>query len=121
MTHILVVDDSPTELHVLKVMLERNGYQVTIASSGEEGVALARQARPDLILMDVVMPGLNGFQATRLLAREPRTRSIPVIIVTTKDQETDKIWAQRQGARAYVVKPPRERELLESINTVLVG
>lgn len=121
MTHILVVDDSPTELHVLRSMLERNGYKVSTAQSGEEGLVLAKRTHPDLILMDVVMPGLNGFQATRQLSREPTTTDIPVIIVTTKDQETDKVWAQRQGARAFIVKPAQEKDLLEQIGTALVG
>ncbi|MEJ2059367.1 MAG: response regulator [Gammaproteobacteria bacterium] len=119
MTHILVVDDSPTELHVFKSILEKNGFQVTTAQSGEEGVELAKQVKPDLVLMDVVMPGLNGFQATRQLANEPSTQNIPVIIVTTKDQETDKVWAKRQGAKDYIVKPAKEKELLQRIGSLL--
>lgn len=119
MPRILVVDDSPTEIHVLKTMLENGGYEVAIAQSGEEGVKVAKTSRPDLILMDVVMPGLNGFQATRQLSKEPETANIPVIIVTTKDQQTDKVWASRQGARDYLVKPVREKELLGSIEAHL--
>ncbi len=119
MTHILVVDDSPTELHVIKGMLEKHGFQVTSALSGEDGVAAAKRIKPDLILMDVVMPGMNGFQATRQLAREADTASIPVIMVTTKDQETDKVWAMRQGAKDYVVKPAKEKDLIERVNSLL--
>lgn len=119
MTHILIVDDSPTELHVLRSMLERNGYKVSTAQTGEEGVEFAKRMRPDLILMDVVMPGLNGFQATRQLTKEPSTMDIPVIIVTTKDQDTDRLWAERQGAKAFIVKPAREKDLLERIGTAL--
>jgi twitching motility two-component system response regulator PilH len=103
----------------LKRMLEGHRYQVTTASSGEEGVKLARSIRPDLILMDVVMPGLNGFQATRQLSKEPATSGIPIIIVSTKDQQTDKVWASRQGARGYIVKPVKENELLGSIKLTL--
>ncbi|APZ44217.1 response regulator [Acidihalobacter ferrooxydans] len=119
MTDILVVDDSPTELHVIKGMLEKHGFQVFSAQNGEEGVKIARNVKPDLILMDVVMPGLNGFQATRQLAKMPETASIPVIMVTTKDQETDKVWAMRQGAKDYIVKPPREKDLIERVNGLL--
>lgn len=119
MAHILVVDDSPTEVHALKTMLQKHNYQVTAASNGEEGVRLARSVRPDLILMDVVMPGLNGFQATRQLSKEPATAAIPVIIVSTKDQQTDKVWASRQGAKGYIVKPVKENELLGSIKLTL--
>lgn len=119
MAHIVVVDDSPTELHVIKGMLEKNGFQVTAAQSGEEGVDLTRQLQPDVVLMDVVMPGLNGFQATRQLAKEPETSHIPIIMVTTKDQETDKVWAMRQGARDYIVKPVKEKDLIERVKSLL--
>ncbi|MBK1672083.1 two-component system response regulator [Ectothiorhodospira shaposhnikovii] len=119
MTRILVVDDSPTELHVICTMLEKNGYSVITASSGEEGMTRAREAKPDVVLMDVVMPGLNGFQATRQLSQDPETASIPVIMVTTKDQETDRVWAMRQGARDYIVKPVREKELIKSLKEIL--
>jgi len=105
MTTILIVDDSPTETHILKTLLEKEGYTTLLASDGEKGVTEAKQAKPDLILMDVVMPGLNGFQATRQLHRDPETKDIPVIMVTTKDQETDKAWGKRQGAKEYIVKP----------------
>ena len=119
MTHILIVDDSPTEVHVFKTLLERNQMEVSIASNGDEGIAKAIEVQPDCILMDVVMPGKNGFQATRDLSRNPLTAKIPVIIITTKDQETDKIWGMRQGAKDYIVKPAKEAELLERINKVL--
>lgn len=118
-SRILVVDDSPTEIHVLKNMLERRGYEVSVARSGEEGIEAARAKRPDLILMDVVMPGINGFQATRELSKQPETAKIPVIIITTKDQETDKVWASRQGAKDYLVKPVKEQELLGSVEAHL--
>jgi twitching motility two-component system response regulator PilH len=117
--HILVVDDSPTEVHALKTMLERHNYQVTTAGSGEEGVRLAKTMKPDLILMDVVMPRLNGFQATRQLCKEPATAAIPVIIVSTKEQQADTVWASRQGAKGYIVKPVNENELLGSIKLTL--
>lgn len=119
MAHILIVDDSPTEVHVLKTMLEKNGFQTSSALSGEEGIAKARQEKPDLILMDVVMPGINGFQATRQLTKDPETASIPVIIVTTKDQETDRVWGLRQGAKDYIAKPATEADLVGKIKAVL--
>ena len=119
MTHILIIDDSPTEVHVFRSMLMNHDIEVSVARNGEEGIEKAIETRPDCILMDVVMPGKNGFQATRDLSRNPATSSIPVIIITTKDQETDKIWGMRQGARDYIVKPAVERDLIERINKVL--
>ena len=116
---VLVIDDSPTERFFLTDLLRRQGYDVLTAESGELGVAVAKTEKPDLILMDVVMPGLNGFQATRKLAKTPSTAHIPIIMVTTKDQETDRIWGLRQGAQEYVVKPPVEAELIAKIDTLL--
>lgn len=116
---ILIVDDSPTQLHILKGYLEEAGCAVLVADNGEMGISQARTNKPDLILMDVVMPGLNGFQATRLLSRDPETSNIPIIMVTTKDQDTDKTWAIRQGAREYLVKPVEKDELLAKISQVL--
>ena len=118
MAVILIVDDSPTELHLFQNMLERNGFKTLVADSGEEGIRQAKIAHPDCILMDVVMPGMNGFQATRKLTRDPATSKIPVIMITTKDQETDKIWGMRQGARDYVVKPVSPADLLAKIQAL---
>lgn len=112
---VLVVDDSPTERHFLGELLSKQGYQVVMAESGEEAMSKAKQLKPDLILMDVVMPGLNGFQATRQIARAPETAHIPIFMCTTKDQETDKIWGVRQGAKGYLVKPVDADELLRKI------
>ncbi|RMD70799.1 MAG: response regulator [Gammaproteobacteria bacterium] len=119
MATILIVDDSPTDIHVLKTMLERHGYHTITASSGEEGIQVARQSRPDVILMDIVMPGMSGFQAIRQLGQDPETRSIPVIVVSTKDMETDKIWAMRQGAKDYLTKPVSEKQLIDTIHAAL--
>lgn len=119
MANILIVDDSPTEIHVMTSMLEKHGFSVSTANSGEEGVAKAKADKPDLILMDVVMPGMNGFQAARQISSDAETSSIPIIIVSTKDQETDKMWGLRQGAKDYVTKPANEKELIGKINTLL--
>jgi twitching motility two-component system response regulator PilH len=105
MARVLIIDDSPTETYKLTNMLEKNGHVVMTAENGEAGVAMALKERPDLVLMDVVMPGLNGFQATRQLSKLPETAHIPVIMVTTKDQQTDRVWGMRQGAKAYLSKP----------------
>jgi len=121
MAHILIVDDSPTELYLLKGMLERNGFQASTANNGQEAVSRVKELKPDLVLMDVVMPGMSGFQATRQLHKNPETAQIPVIMVTTKDQETDKIWGLRQGARDYMVKPVKEEALINKIQSVLGG
>jgi twitching motility two-component system response regulator PilH len=115
---ILIVDDSPTELHVLNDILGNAGYEVVASASGEDAIEKAARAQPDLILMDVVMPGLNGFQATRAISRDTRTRDIPIIICTSKSQETDRVWGLRQGARDYIVKPVRRDELLAKIEAL---
>ncbi len=112
---ILIVDDSPTERHVLSELLTQNGYQVITAENGEEGVEKAKSEQPDLILMDVVMPGLNGYQATRTLTRDETTKHIPIIVCTSKGQETDRIWGLRQGALDYIVKPVDAQDLLSKI------
>ena len=114
-TKILVVDDSPTERHFLVELLTQNGYQVITAENGEEGIEVAKAELPDLILMDVVMPGLNGYQATRTLIRDEKTKNIPVIVCTSKNQETDKIWGLRQGAQDYMTKPINGEKLLAKI------
>lgn len=121
MAVVLIIDDSPTELHLFQSMLERAGFDTLVADSGEEGIRQAITARPDCILMDVVMPGMNGFQATRKLTKDPATESIPVIMITTKDQETDKIWGMRQGAVEYLVKPINEKQLISMINSVMAA
>lgn len=112
---ILIVDDSPTERHFLGELLTKHGFQIMTLESGEEAVAKAADLMPDLILMDVVMPGMNGFQATRSITKDDRTKHIPVIMCTSKNQETDMVWARRQGATEYVVKPVDPQELLAKI------
>jgi len=100
-------------------ILNTAGHEVIQAINGAEGIEKAANANPDLILMDVVMPDLNGFQATRTITTNPKTKHIPVIMLTTKDQETDKVWAKRQGASDYVVKPPDSKELLAKIDNLI--
>lgn len=112
---VLVVEDSVTDRQALSEILKKNGYEVFTAESGDEAVSKADQLKPDLILMDVVMPGTNGFQATRAISRADGTKHIPVIICSSKGQETDKIWGMRQGARDYIVKPVQEKDLLQKI------
>jgi twitching motility two-component system response regulator PilH len=118
---ILIVDDSPTEVHVMQTALQRNGYRTVSAGDGAEGVRLARELHPDLIFMDIVMPGINGFQATRTLANDPQTRTIPIVMVTTKGQHTDRIWGLRQGAVDYLVKPVSGNELVEKAQAALAA
>lgn len=119
MAKILVVDDSATMLTATTKILKSGGHEVIPASSGEEGIEKAISERPALIFMDVVMPGMSGFEATRKLTSSPETRDIPVIILTTKDQETDRVWAERQGASDFFIKPPDEAELLERVKGLL--
>ncbi len=112
---ILLVDDSKTELHHLSELLTRKGFSVRTAENGEEAMRRLADDKPDLILMDVVMPGQNGFQLTRSITRDPRFVDVPVIICTSKSLETDKVWGMRQGARDYVVKPVNADELIAKI------
>lgn len=119
MAQILIVDDSPTEIHVLSSILQKMGHTVMTAENGEAGITAAKESKPDLILMDVVMPGMNGFQATRQLTKDSETADIPIIIVTTKDQETDRVWGLRQGAKDYLTKPVEEAMLVEKVNSLL--
>ncbi len=116
--NILVVDDSPTDRQHLTDILAKSGYKVSTAESAEEALVKVKQLKPDLVLMDVVMPGQNGFQATRELSKNDATKHIPVIICTTKGQETDKVWGMRQGARDYIVKPVSQAELLAKISAL---
>ncbi|MBP8271475.1 MAG: response regulator [Sphaerotilus sp.] len=113
--NILLVDDSKTELHVLTDLLVRQGFRVRTAENGDEALRRIAEEKPDLILMDVVMPGQNGFQLTRTITRDPRYADVPVIMCTSKSQETDKVWGMRQGARDYVVKPVNADELVQKI------
>ena len=113
---ILLVDDSKTELHFLSDLLAKRGYQVRTAENGEEAMRRLGEEKPDLILMDVVMPGQNGFQLTRSITRDPRFANVPVIMCTSKSQETDKVWGMRQGARDYIVKPVNAEELVAKIH-----
>jgi twitching motility two-component system response regulator PilH len=121
MARILIVDDSPSQLMGIRRIVEKLGHEALTAEDGAAGVEAAKRELPDLILMDVVMPNLNGFQATRSITREPTTRHIPVVLVTTKDQDTDRVWGMRQGAKAYLTKPFSETELAEVIIKVMGG
>jgi twitching motility two-component system response regulator PilH len=112
---VLIVDDSPTERYFLSELLTKNGFAVTVAENADEAVVKLKNLVPDLILMDVVMPGQNGFQLTRQLSKDPSTQNIPIIMCTSKNLQTDRIWGLRQGARDYVTKPVRAEELLEKI------
>lgn len=121
MAKILVVDDSATMLTGTTKILSNAGHEVIQAINGADGIKMASSDNPDVILMDVVMPDLNGFQATRTITTNPDTQHIPVIMLTTKDQETDKVWAKRQGASDYVIKPPDSKELLSKIDNLIKG
>ena len=121
MARILIVDDSPSQLMGIRRIVEKLGHDPLTAEDGAAGVEAAKRELPDLILMDVVMPNLNGFQATRSIARDPATKHIPIVLVTTKDQETDKIWGLRQGAKAYITKPFSETELSGLIEQMLAS
>ncbi|MCG8463524.1 MAG: response regulator [Xanthomonadales bacterium] len=119
MAKVLIVDDSQSHLYSLSQIVEGEGHEVITAETGEQGVEKAKAELPDLILMDIVMPGMNGFQATRAISKESSTEQIPVIFVTTKNQETDRIWGMRQGAAGYVTKPVDKKDLINAINEAL--
>ena len=116
---ILVVDDSPTDRHFLSELLLTHGYQVTAVYNGEAALAQIKKNPPHLVIMDVVMPGQNGFQATREISRNPATQALPIIICSSKNQETDRIWGMRQGARDFMVKPVDQTALLQKIAALL--
>lgn len=115
---ILLVDDSRTELHYLNDLLSKRGFLVRTAQNGEEALQRLAEDKPDLILMDVVMPGQNGFQLTRTISRDERFVGVPIILCTSKNQETDRVWGLRQGARDYVVKPVKAEDLLAKIEAL---
>ena len=119
MARILLIEDSPTDTAVLTQLLQRNGHEVTASGSAEDGIEACKREKPDLVLMDVVLPGMNGFQATRAITRESSTKHIPVLIVSTKGMDTDRAWGMRQGARDYIVKPPNEDALIARIEQLL--
>src|SRR5690606_1468093 len=118
---ILIVDDSPSQLMGIRRIVDKLGHEALTADDGAAGVEAAKRELPDLILMDVVMPNLNGLQATRSSSLDQTANHIPVLLVTTKDQETDRMWGMRQGARAYLTKPFSEEELSEVIASNLGG
>lgn len=112
---ILVVEDSPTQLHLVKSALQARGYHVITASNGEEGVEIARKERPSLVVLDVILPGRNGFQVCRDLKNCPDTKDVPVIVLTSKNQDSDRFWGMKQGADAYLTKPCTNEDLLAAI------
>jgi len=118
---ILVIDDSMTDFLYVKNILIKNGFEVNHAQSGQDGIEAAKRLQPDCVLMDVVMPEMNGFQATRALSREVSTADIPVIMLSSKSQKTDLVWAQRQGAKDYVVKPANPKLLLVKLQSILAS
>jgi twitching motility two-component system response regulator PilH len=119
MARILLIEDSPTDTAVLTRLLERHGHSVLASGSAEDGIEVCRRERPDVVLMDVILPGMNGFQATRALSRDAATSHIPVLIVSTKGMDTDRAWGMRQGAKDYIVKPPSEDALIARIDELL--
>lgn len=119
MARILIIDDSPTETFRFKEILTKHGYEVLEATNGADGVTMAQAELPDLVLMDVLMPGMNGFQATRQISKGKETQHIPVVIVSTKDQATDRVWGKRQGASDYLTKPIDEQQLIDVIKQLL--
>jgi twitching motility two-component system response regulator PilH len=119
MARVMIVDDSPTDVQNLKGILQRAGHVVIEVTSGADAIERVKQDKPDCVVMDVVMPGINGFQATRVLSKDPATSAIPIVVVSSKNQETDRVWAMRQGAREYLTKPIKEADLVAKIKAVL--
>lgn len=121
MPKVLIVDDSPAQLYNLRRLVEQAGHQAVVAATGEQALALAATEHPEVILMDIVMPGMSGYQATRKLSRCDSTRHIPVIFVSTRDAESDRQWGLRQGAREYVTKPVDPAALLTAISEAMAA
>lgn len=121
MARVMIVDDSPTDVQFMRNILLKAGHTPTESTSGQDALDRIKNEKPDCVIMDVVMPGVNGFQATRQLARDPATAGIPIMVVSSKSQESDRMWALRQGAKDYLVKPVKEAELLTKLKTLLGG
>jgi twitching motility two-component system response regulator PilH len=115
---VLVVDDSKTELMFMTDLLQKNGFSVKTAENAEDAFRRLAEEKPDLILMDVVMPGQNGFQLTRAITRDPLYADVPIIMCTSKNQETDRVWGMRQGASDYITKPVNADELMAKIKAL---
>ena len=116
---VLIVDDSKTVVHALKTVLEQSGYKTMVALSGEQAIATVREHKPDVVLMDVIMPGMTGFQATRILNKDPETTDIPIVIISASEQPTEKAWCKRLGARGFLPKPIQRGQLFPCIEEVL--
>ncbi len=121
MTTILVVEDTPSEMKLISYYLQESGYSVISAVSAKEALAKIIEQKPDVIITDVVMPGMSGFELCRSLKKHPITRQVPIIICTSKNQEIDRLWAMRQGADAYLTKPFTREELLQVVKSITVG
>ncbi|MCK5719151.1 MAG: response regulator [Thiomargarita sp.] len=119
MAHILIVDDSATDVSVIKKILDSKGYTVSSASNGEDGIQKAKELQPNLIIMDIIMPGLNGFQATRKIIKNPDTKSIPIVFLSSKDMESDRAWGLMTGAKEYLTKPINSEQLLETVTKII--
>lgn len=119
MARILIVEDSPTQLETIKRVVEGMGHLVLSVDNGDQAFDMAHALKPDMILMDILLPGTNGFQATRKISRSAETSHIPVIILSTKGEESDKVWGLKQGARAYLTKPVSDTELRRVIDLYL--
>jgi twitching motility two-component system response regulator PilH len=112
---ILIVDDSATDRQFFLDALTRHGFECITAQNGEEGIRRARTEQPDLVLMDIIMPGMDGYKATRTIVRDEATKHIPIIICTSRNQETDRLWGIRQGAKDFLVKPIKEKDLVSKV------
>lgn len=121
MAKVLIVDDSPAQVQTLKRLVEDWGHEALVAENGSQALQIAREQQPNVILMDIVMPGMSGFQTTRKLSKDQATHNIPVIFVSTKSSDTDRIWGMRQGATAYVTKPVNPDQLLTAISDAVAA
>src|SRR3972149_561421 len=121
MANILVIDDDRVALELLRIVLSQEGYQVDVAFDGFQGLKIARSQRPDLILLDLMLPGIDGFEVCSRLRQDPNTANIPVLIVSAKTQDTDRQAGTKVGANGYLAKPYRSNELLEQVRLYLAN
>jgi len=112
---VLVVDDSDADLGYIKTVVADAGYEVVTAKSGDEAIEIARKEKPDLVFMDIIMDGTDGYEACRILHRDPETKDIPVIFVSSKNQKADRIWGELQGGKGFIGKPAEPQQLVEQI------
>ncbi len=119
MSKVLVVEDSPPQREMISSLLKDSGLSVTSAGDGIEALEQIQQDRPDIVVLDIVMPRMNGYELCRRLKDNPKTKELPIVMCSTKGEEFDRYWGMRQGANAYIAKPFQPQELVSTVRKLL--